>query len=165
VGLPESTAPPRASQTRTRGTSSSATATGDPSNTPSEGGKTNVGAIAGGVVGGVVGLALIGLLVFFLLRRKNRQKRAPSEIYSQNTGVTPSSMHGPAPGSFFDGNSNFTSGPEVKPLYVRRLQHSFPETLSDIHRGNRTPTIRQPSLLATTCPVLLLLTLQAGLPQ
>ncbi|KAH6918420.1 hypothetical protein BKA70DRAFT_1247150 [Coprinopsis sp. MPI-PUGE-AT-0042] len=125
---PESTAPPRPQSTRTNGGSSSRpSATGSSTATPSgEENKTNVGAIAGGVVGGVVGLALIGLLVFFLMRRRNKQKRAPSEIYSQNTGVPPSSMHGPAPGSFFDGNSGFTGGPEAKPFYNPNDPSTFP---------------------------------------
>lgn len=34
----------------------------------------NVGAIAGGVVGGIVGLIIIGLLAFFLLRSRRREK-------------------------------------------------------------------------------------------
>lgn len=35
---------------------------------------SNTGAIAGGVVGGVVGLALIAGLVWFLMRRKRKQR-------------------------------------------------------------------------------------------
>ena len=50
---------------------SEAYATPTPSNTPSQSSSsTPVGAIAGGVVGGIVGLALLGLLVWFLMRRK-----------------------------------------------------------------------------------------------
>ncbi|KAF2856585.1 hypothetical protein T440DRAFT_473972 [Plenodomus tracheiphilus IPT5] len=40
--------------------------------TPSN--KSNTGAIVGGVVGGLLGLALIGVLVFFLMRRKKRNQ-------------------------------------------------------------------------------------------
>ena len=41
-----------------------------PTSTPTIAKKTNAGAIAGGVSGAVVGLALLGVLVFFLLRRR-----------------------------------------------------------------------------------------------
>ena len=51
--------------------------TSDSSPSPSRAPKksSNVGAIAGGTVGGVAALALIGVLVFFLLRRRKSQKQ------------------------------------------------------------------------------------------
>lgn len=42
--------------------------------------KTPVGAIAGGVIGGVVALALIGLAIF-LIRRKRKLEQQPSNVY------------------------------------------------------------------------------------
>jgi Kelch motif len=51
----------------------------DPVWTPS-GRKSNAGAIAGGVVGGVLGLAFIGALVWYLLRRKNAPKPVIAEL-------------------------------------------------------------------------------------
>ncbi|KAL1902734.1 hypothetical protein Sste5346_001177 [Sporothrix stenoceras] len=53
--------------------------------------KSNAGAIAGGVVGGVAGLALIGLGVFFLLRRNNTNK-------VNNVGGAPGAPGAGAPG-------------------------------------------------------------------
>ena len=41
----------------------------------SSGGGSNAGAIAGGVVGGIVGAALIGALLFFILRRRSSETR------------------------------------------------------------------------------------------
>ncbi|KAL5489760.1 hypothetical protein ACEPAI_4592 [Sanghuangporus weigelae] len=65
-----------------------------------DGGGSNTGAIAGGVVGGVVGVALLGLLGFFLYRRKRNQNAKLSSI--QNSGVnanmTGSTYAGGAPG-------------------------------------------------------------------
>ncbi|KAI8647078.1 hypothetical protein BD408DRAFT_399080 [Parasitella parasitica] len=42
----------------------------------------NKGAIAGGVVGGVVGVALIGALVFLLLRKKRAKSAADREVFT-----------------------------------------------------------------------------------
>lgn len=57
------------------------------------GSKSNTGAIVGGVVGGVGGLALIGLAVFFFLRRRN--PATGHEPVSQN--APPPAVY-PAPG-------------------------------------------------------------------
>lgn len=59
----------------------------------SGGSKSNTGAIVGGVVGGVGGLALIGLAVFFFLRRRN--PATGHEPVSQNA---PPPVVYPAPG-------------------------------------------------------------------
>lgn len=53
--------------------SSSATSSNDGSGMGSTSSSDNTGAIAGGVVGGVLALALLGLLLFCLRRRRNRQ--------------------------------------------------------------------------------------------
>ncbi|KAH7381691.1 hypothetical protein BKA66DRAFT_122148 [Pyrenochaeta sp. MPI-SDFR-AT-0127] len=47
-------------------------ASASPSSTPQPSSKSNTGAIAGGVVGGVVGLAIIGAIIFFVLRKQRR---------------------------------------------------------------------------------------------
>jgi hypothetical protein len=48
----------------------------DHSSSPHSSSEPNVGGIVGGVIGGLAGLALLGLLVFFLLRRrKSRENR------------------------------------------------------------------------------------------
>jgi hypothetical protein len=64
----------------------------------SGGSSTNVGAIVGGVVGGVLGLALIGLLAFFLLRRE-KKNMASQEAQQQMASSTqqPPPHQGPTP--------------------------------------------------------------------
>lgn len=69
------------SVTRTPTRSIPSTATSTP--TPSHHSSSNAGAIAGGTVGGVVGLALLlGLVYFFLRRRRNKRNQSaqPSEL-------------------------------------------------------------------------------------
>jgi hypothetical protein len=63
-----------ASRTPTRYIPPSATptATSSPTPTPAPKPKSNIGAIVGGVVGGVVGLIIIGVAVFFCLRRRKQ---------------------------------------------------------------------------------------------
>jgi len=43
------------------------------------GGKSDVGAIVGGVIGGVAGVAILGVVVFLLLRRRKHKRRAAGE--------------------------------------------------------------------------------------
>jgi hypothetical protein len=59
--------------------SGAASATPSASATPGDE-KSNTGAIVGGVVGGVVGLAIIGLIIFFVLRKRRNQKPAEGEM-------------------------------------------------------------------------------------
>ncbi|KAL5511096.1 hypothetical protein ACEPAH_4311 [Sanghuangporus vaninii] len=68
-----------------------------------DGGGSNTGAIAGGVVGGVVGVALLGLLGFFLYRRKRNQNLANAKLNSMqnndvNANLTGSTYAGGPPG-------------------------------------------------------------------
>jgi hypothetical protein len=54
--------------------------TGDSTSSSSEGGKSN-GAVIGGAVGGAIGgLLVIGLIVFFIFRRRRNQKQASRGI-------------------------------------------------------------------------------------
>ena len=61
--------------------------------------------IAGGVVGGIMGLALLGILLFLLLRRRNRNTPSPlSSAYdpmmaSQNAVSPGASTYNPFPAS------------------------------------------------------------------
>jgi hypothetical protein len=48
--------------------------------TPAPSKKSNTGAIVGGVVGGVVVLAIIGAMIFFVLRKRHNQKPAEGEM-------------------------------------------------------------------------------------
>ncbi|KZV73403.1 hypothetical protein PENSPDRAFT_648938 [Peniophora sp. CONT] len=54
--------------------------------------KSHAGAIAGGVVGGVVGLALIGLLAFFLIRRRRRAGASDVATGEKRAQGTPGAM-------------------------------------------------------------------------
>ena len=80
--------------------------------------KTNVGAIAGGVVGGVIGLALIGGIVIWLLRRRQAASSQPTPgIYDPQPFT---SYEKPVMGPMDTGNTGtaFVSTSTPK-LYVR----------------------------------------------
>lgn len=49
--------------------------------------KTNIGAIVGGVVGGVAVLAIVGVLIFFCLRKKRRSRK--TEEIGEATSMIP----------------------------------------------------------------------------
>ncbi|KZT26509.1 hypothetical protein NEOLEDRAFT_1132014 [Neolentinus lepideus HHB14362 ss-1] len=62
--------------------SGSAVSGASPTSGSGTGSKTNTGAIAGGVVGGVVGAAaLVGLITWFVLRRRQQQQTPASAMY------------------------------------------------------------------------------------
>lgn len=95
-------------------TSSTAVASG--------GGGTPVGAIVGGVVGGVGGLALIALLAFLILRRRNRSKKeaeiANSSAYPPAPPtqqiMSPQQQHymgPPPPGGVYSPTNSYPSPP------------------------------------------------------
>ncbi|CAK7216023.1 hypothetical protein SCUCBS95973_002664 [Sporothrix curviconia] len=76
-----------------------------PTPTPAPAKKSsNTGAIAGGVVGGVAGLALIGLAIFFILRRQRK-----------NSAMTPAAGAPGAPGAAAPGAAP-AAGPGGAPL-------------------------------------------------
>lgn len=66
---------------------------------------TNTGAIAGGVVGGIVGAAALGALLFFLIRRRKRQPKEPSESQASNPAFSayPHEKEATQPGELGEG--------------------------------------------------------------
>jgi H+/Cl- antiporter ClcA len=62
-----------------------AAVTASPTSSPTPAKKSHAGAIAGGVVGGLAGLALIGALIFFLLRHYRKSK---TPVYQPETTYT-----------------------------------------------------------------------------
>lgn len=91
---------------------------GDPNNTDTtESKSTPVAAIAGGVVGGVVALALIGILIWFLMRRKKQAQNigapsthptGPNELPSDRRNeLSSETKYTPAPPYYYEvGNNN-----------------------------------------------------------
>ncbi|KAH6613573.1 hypothetical protein B0J18DRAFT_469916 [Chaetomium sp. MPI-SDFR-AT-0129] len=75
-------------------TSSTATATPEPSS------GAPIGAIVGGVIGGIAALALIGLGVFFLMRRNSKNNRHNSPPTTAVGTVPPSFPGGPPGGPY-----------------------------------------------------------------
>ena len=67
------------------GSAKATAGTGSSGSTNENGSSSNTGAIAGGVVGGVLGLALIGGLVWFLWRRKQRTRQGYHQSQSDST--------------------------------------------------------------------------------
>lgn len=68
-----------------------------PSSEPaSSSGSTPVGAIVGGVVGGVAGIAIIAALIFFLVLRKDRQRKNRMSGQSNSVQVAPWSPSPPS---------------------------------------------------------------------
>lgn len=89
---------------------------------PTSRNSTPVGAIAGGVVGGVVALALIGFVVWFVVRRRNRQAqrdavaalpdRPPSPSHYNDGGYYASDPSKPA--SELAGPKDFVAATEMQ---------------------------------------------------
>jgi len=73
--LPSSTTASSTSSTSASTSSSPSAAAVVPGGGQSSGSSSNAGAIAGGVVGGIAGLAIIALLLWFFVFRKNRNQR------------------------------------------------------------------------------------------
>ncbi|TFK30079.1 hypothetical protein FA15DRAFT_663423 [Coprinopsis marcescibilis] len=81
----------------------------------SGGSQVNAGAIAGGVIGGVAGLALIGLLIFFILRQKKKNKTPPSAQYAasqpESTSIPPYTPPPMSYGNTGDGSTYPSANP------------------------------------------------------
>ncbi|KAF4337359.1 hypothetical protein FBEOM_8743 [Fusarium beomiforme] len=80
---------------KTTSAASTTTVTGAPQNDQGDENKdggessTPVGAIAGGVVGGVAVLVAVGLIIFFIRRRDNKQKQAAQPLMSDQAHTQP----------------------------------------------------------------------------
>lgn len=107
---PESTPATPSSTSSSSGTSSSGSSTSSSgsSNTATPSHKSNAGAIAGGVVGGIVALLLIGLLVFFLLRRRRASTpdRVAPGAYEQGAIDPPMTATSDTMAGSYNGNMN-----------------------------------------------------------
>jgi hypothetical protein len=84
-----------------------------------------LGAIAGGVVGGIVGLALLGILLFLFLRRRN-------------TPSSPSSAHDPMMAS--KNAASLGGSPYPSPTFVGGMQQPYPVTYANQVPPNYTGT-------------------------
>ncbi|SAM08656.1 hypothetical protein [Absidia glauca] len=110
----------------------------------------NKGAIAGGVVGGVAGVALLGALIFFFLRRKRsqnkHQKQAADFEEAMNTGPTMMTSPYVPPSSPYQYESDFQGGapawssnPTIHDVYQRngpqtwspRMEEGYPYYYED----------------------------------
>ncbi|EAU88753.2 hypothetical protein CC1G_01126 [Coprinopsis cinerea okayama7 len=128
---------------------------GQPTSRPSDAsgdddGKTNVGAIAGGVIGGVVFLALLGLLIFWLIRRKRNSKIPPSSMYTPQPYSPPPPVYSPPPeqamaqNQYADG-SNFSASIPVPKVYDPNdpstwpTQQNFSPQNTGSHAGSPPP--------------------------
>ncbi|PAV24055.1 hypothetical protein PNOK_0112300 [Pyrrhoderma noxium] len=80
-------------ETRTAsGSGSSSTSTNSSSSAAGGSSKSKAGAIAGGVVGGIAGVSLLGLLVFFLIRRSKKSKANKTTV--ANVGSAGADLNG-----------------------------------------------------------------------
>jgi LPXTG-motif cell wall-anchored protein len=92
----------------------------------SDNSSTPTGAIAGGVVGGVAGLALIGGLIFFFLRRRRNAASQPIELDSPTSTAAPGTGHGYAPNGIVPGQA--AHGHAVLPNVKADYSSSSPST-------------------------------------
>ncbi|TQV92809.1 ER membrane protein Wsc4 [Cordyceps javanica] len=123
------------------------------------------GAIAGIVIGAVAGIALIGLLIFFLLRRRKQNaddefrddpsvrgsSRGRMGSHQQDLSIAGSAA---SPGSSGNRNSMLQVDPRMDPfkqgLYLRNGSAESVNTLRDEHDYSRR--IQQPKVLRATNP-------------
>ncbi|RXW22324.1 hypothetical protein EST38_g3514 [Candolleomyces aberdarensis] len=124
AGGVESTLVPTAASTTSPGATGGVSGPGAPQSSSSSGG-SNAGAIAGGVVGGIVFLALVGLGVFFFLRRRKARQVPASAAYTAAPYNNPSSP--PPMSSYGDGTSTYAAIPTPKP-YDPQDPSTFPNS-------------------------------------
>ncbi|KIO16064.1 hypothetical protein M407DRAFT_39834, partial [Tulasnella calospora MUT 4182] len=116
--------------TQTGATSAAVTETGSPSNGSS---KSNAGPIAGGVIGGIVILAIIGALVWLLIRRRRKEEVLPSptayypvggpQMADYPAAVDYGASYPPSSPTVFSGNSKTSNAPK---LYDPEDPSTFP---------------------------------------
>jgi len=144
AGGPESTRPARPIYSPTLTTSSintttipTTTSNPYPTSSPSIAKKTDVGAIAGAVSGGIVGLAALGVLVFFLLRRRpSSESPVPTTsnydpmMAKQTLAGVGDSSHPPSPTA--PGSSSVAVGlPQQYPaMYANQVPANFTDNLT-----------------------------------
>lgn len=94
----------------------------------SEDSGTPVGAIAGGVVGGVAGIALIGGLIFFFLRRRRSQEASdPIELTGDDKDKPP-----PSYGGSPYGQPQYVAAAELDQHPQRHYAELSPDTRSEL---------------------------------
>lgn len=123
------------------------------------------GAIAGIVIGAVAGIALLGLLIWFLLRRRKQNTddefRDDPSVRGSSRGRMGSHQHdlsiagsAPSPGSAGNRNSMLQVDPRMDPfkqnLYARNASTESVNTLRDEHDYSRR--IQAPKILRATNP-------------
>ncbi|KAJ4153553.1 hypothetical protein LMH87_010037 [Akanthomyces muscarius] len=123
------------------------------------------GAIAGIVIGAVAGIALLGLLIWFLLRRRKQNPddefRDDPSVRGSSRGRMGSHQHdlsiagsAPSPGSAGNRNSMLQVDPRMDPfkqnLYARNASTESVNTLRDEHDYSRR--IQAPKVLRATNP-------------
>ncbi|KAJ3498619.1 hypothetical protein NLG97_g991 [Lecanicillium saksenae] len=145
------------------------TATGDSSKdgkpVPAGGSGLGGGAIAGIVIGAVAGIALIGLLIWFLLRRRKQNEddefRDDPSVRGSSRGRMGSHQHdlsiagsAASPGSAGNRSSMLQVDPRMDPfkqgLYMRNGSAESVNTLRDDHDYSRR--IQAPKVLRATNP-------------
>ncbi|KAG9040907.1 hypothetical protein FS837_012962 [Tulasnella sp. UAMH 9824] len=96
---------------QTSATSASSATPSQTSAAPTGSSKSNAGPIAGGVVGGIVLLALIGVLVWWLIRRRQNRQNEQTGYYTTGDGQMGEASNLPAAVDY--GTSYPTSSPTV----------------------------------------------------
>ncbi len=109
VATPTSTFTPPTSRSSLIFGATSGTGLPASTNVPQASSGSNAGAIAGGVIGGVVGLALIGGLVFFFLRRRRSASEKPASS-AFNTTPYMATPYNPDP------NMSYNAPPSASPF-------------------------------------------------
>ncbi|KAK3898359.1 hypothetical protein C8A05DRAFT_38055 [Staphylotrichum tortipilum] len=132
---------------RTTQTSSTAATSSTVAPPPPAGSSTPIGPIVGGVVGGIAGLALLGLGIFFLMRR-NKQPSPPAPAAAAAAippapypPTQPPMGMAPGPPSTFDPAYSMSAKPPA-------LYGGVPLTPGAVSPGGSPPPVYQPQMQA-----------------
>ncbi|KAF3045160.1 hypothetical protein E8E12_010180 [Didymella heteroderae] len=118
--------------------------TGDGHSSSHSSNEPNVGSIVGGVVGGLVGLALLGLLVFFLLRRRKSREGSWNEKSEESSSFVSKLKAVPAGfGGFLARLRNEKTGPLDNPYQRHQARSSIGSVYSTTSSG-RGRSISEP---------------------
>ncbi|KAL0577937.1 hypothetical protein V5O48_004044 [Marasmius crinis-equi] len=102
--------------------------------------KTPVGAIVGGVVGGVAFIALLGLIFWFIRRRKQGNKEAPSAAYIRSCGgqvPTPASPTPFSPYVYVRGSRQSFQYPNEKAILAERENNDSMMSMMSVEKPPR----------------------------